>query len=302
MSGSDTVPWRAFLAEAERRLRDAGVESPDLEARRIVETASGYDGAELVLALDEPATTRRVAHFDQVLERRLGGEPLQYALGSWGFRSLDLFVDARVLIPRPETETVVEHALQELDRVRAGDAEAVLTAVDLGTGSGAIALSIAAERPRVDVWATDVSTDALEVARANLAGLGRRGARVRLVEGSWFDALPADLRGHVDVIVSNPPYVAATDELPDEVRFWEPDVALVSGPTGLECLEHVVTHAAAWLRPTGALVVELAPGQAAAIATRCLDCGFVESEVAHDLTGGERLVVARISRGPGTCP
>jgi release factor glutamine methyltransferase len=289
----DAVPWSAFLAEAERRLRDAGFESAAIEARRIVEEASGYEGAEHHLGLTEAATERGVAAFDRLLERRLAGEPLQYVLGSWGFRTLDLFVDRRVLIPRPETESVVEQALIEIDRCRAAAPDRSLTVVDLGTGSGAIALAVAAERTRLEVWATDVSTDAIEVARVNLAGTGRVATRVRLAEGSWFEALPDDLCGNVDVIVSNPPYVAATDDLPDEVRRWEPELALVSGPTGFEALDHLVEHAATWLRAPGALVVELAPSQASAVAAKALTHGFDASEVVRDLVGRDRIVVAR---------
>jgi len=289
----DTVPWRAFVAEAERRLLEAGFDSAAIEARRIVEAASGHEGSEYHLGLGEPATTRGVAHFDHLLERRLQGEPLQYVLGAWGFRTLDLYVDRRVLIPRPETESVVELALAEIDRCRAGAGDRSLAVLDLGTGSGAIALSIAAERDRVEVWATDVSADALDVARSNLAGLGRKATRVRLAEGSWFDAVPGELRGELDVIISNPPYVAAGDDLPAEVAQWEPDLALVSGESGLEALDHVVEGAAAWLRDGGALVVELAPSQAATVAAKALRHGFRESEIGRDLTGRDRAVVAR---------
>jgi release factor glutamine methyltransferase len=291
-SDPDAVAWSAFVAEAERRLRDAGIEAAPIEARRIVEAASGHEGSEFHLGMREPATTRGVAHFDHLLERRLQGEPLQYVLGAWGFRTLDLFVDRRVLIPRPETESVVDLALAEIDRCReAGDRS--LTVLDLGTGSGAIALSIAAERDGVEVWATDVSADALDVARSNLAGLGRKATRVRLAQGSWFDAVPGELRGAIDVIISNPPYVAATDELPDEVSQWEPDLALVSGESGYEALDQVVAASSSWLRDRGALVVELAPSQAAAVAANALRHGFRESEVRRDLTGRDRAVIAR---------
>ncbi len=134
-------------------------------------------------------------------------------------------------IPRPETEVVVEHALRVVDDLSA------TTVVDLGTGSGVIAMSLAAERPRLSVWATDVSPDALAVARANLAGLGRAASRVRVAEGEWFAALPAELKGAVDVVVGNPPYVAEDDRLPAEVSDWEPRDALIAGPTGLEAIE-----------------------------------------------------------------
>src|SRR3546814_590427 len=156
----------------------------------MVEQASGRSPAEQAADIDLPATEREVAAMDRMLIRRTAGEPLQYVLGRWAFRSLDLLVDRRVLIPRPETEWVTDIALAavaDLDE---------LIAVDLGTGSGAIALALAAERwPGIEVWATDVSPDAIAVARANLAGLGRRASCVRLLEGSWFDPLPEGLRG-----------------------------------------------------------------------------------------------------------
>jgi release factor glutamine methyltransferase len=220
-----------------------------------------------------------------MLERRAAGEPLQYVLGRWGFRRLDLFVDRRVLIPRPETEVVTEVALAELDRVGGR------LAVDLGTGSGAIALSVALERPRVEVLATDASADALAVASANLAGIGRPGARVRLLEGSWFDALPPSARGQVDLVVSNPPYVAESDALPDVVRAWEPVDALVSGPTGLEAIEVIVAGAPTWLRPGGALVVELAPHQADRALALAAAAGLTDARVEPDLAGHPRVLV-----------
>src|SRR5438105_5970876 len=143
-----------------------------------------------------------------MVARRAAGEPLQYVLGRWAFRTLDLMVDRRVLIPRPETEQVVEVALAEARRLHAR------IAADLGTGSGAIALSLAAELPGVDVWATDVSADALAVARANLAGIGTfAAARVRIQEGDWFGALPPELRGRLDIVVSNPPYIGDDESL-----------------------------------------------------------------------------------------
>jgi release factor glutamine methyltransferase len=156
--GSSTVTWRALEVETERRLRAAGVDDAAREARWLVEEVSGYDAAETVLAHDRPATELGVARLEQLVERRSSGEPLQYVLGRWSFRSLDLYVDRRVLIPRPETEVVVDHVLAEVDRL-ALDRPAVV--VDLGTGTGAIALALVAERPRVDVWATDASPDAL---------------------------------------------------------------------------------------------------------------------------------------------
>jgi release factor glutamine methyltransferase len=255
------------------------------DARRIVEEASGREGAELAAFLDIAANAVMLAHFDSMVERRAAGEPLQYVLGRWGFRSLDVHVDPRVLIPRPETEIVVEHALDVIDAL---DAQ---LAVDLGTGSGVIAMSLAVERPKLSVWATDASDDAIDVARANLAGIGRAATRVRLEAGDWFDPLPRELAGTVDVVVTNPPYVAADDVLPAEVSEWEPHAALVAGPTGLEAIERILRDAPAWLRPSGGVVMEIGDTQG----ERALELAarhFTTVDVRADLTGRPRVLVA----------
>ena len=277
---TDGPTWRSLLDEAAVELGDR------TEARRIVEQASGYFGAELVTVLDNRAATRTLAQFDSMVQRRRAGEPLQYVLGEWGFRTLDVHVDRRVLIPRPETELVVERALEMIDALGAR------TVVDLGTGSGVIALSIAVERTTVAVWATDASRDALDVARANLAGIGRPGTRVRLAHGHWFDALPPALAGEIDVVVANPPYVAASEVLPAEVAEWEPREALVAGPTGLEAIEGIIAGATAWLCRPGALVLEIGETQADS-ARELATARFSAVEVLPDLTGRPRVLVAR---------
>ncbi|HKY14702.1 MAG TPA: HemK/PrmC family methyltransferase, partial [Microthrixaceae bacterium] len=165
--------------------------------------------------------------------------------------------------------------------------------VDLGTGSGAIALSIAVERLRTEVWATDRSADALALARANLAGIGRPATRVRMVEGDWFEALPDELRGAVDLVISNPPYVGDDDELPDEITAWEPAGALRSGADGLDDVRRIVAGARTWLVPGGALVVELAPDQAPAAIELASLAGFVDVEVLADLSSRPRALRGR---------
>jgi release factor glutamine methyltransferase len=271
-------------------LRAAGsADTAAEDAQRIGEEASGCEAAAFVLALDDPVPPRMLQAFDAMLRRRLAGEPLQYVLGRWGFRSLDLFVDRRVLIPRPETEGVVEMALEALDRI-AGGREAMV--VDLGTGSGAIALSIAAERTNARVIATDASSAALDVARANLAGIGRAGVRVTLAAGSWYDALPDDHRGAVDVVVSNPPYVGTAEPLPASVVEWEPVDSLVSGPTGLEAIAAIVARAPEWLARPGALVVEIGETQGPDAAELARDAGFDAVDVRQDLAGRPRVLVA----------
>jgi len=282
------LTWGELLAETGEALGRGN------EARWVVEQVSGQDLRGLPGFLEEPAPARAVAACRAMVRRREAGEPLQYVLGRWPFRRLELLVDRRVLIPRPETEQVVEVARQELGAL-AGPGRPRL-AVDLGTGSGAIALSLAAEEMGLTVWATDASAGALAVARANLAGLGGWAApRVRLVQGEWYGALPAGVRGQVQLVVANPPYVAEAEVkgLPDEVAAWEPREALVSGPTGMEGVEAVVSGAPDWLSSPGSLVVELAPHQAPhglALAERA---GFDEASVRVDLAGRPRVLVAR---------
>lgn len=209
------------------------------------------------------------------------GEPLQYVLGRWAFRGLDLAVDRRALIPRPETEVLVEVALSLCNAPR--------RAVDLGTGSGAIALSIARECRGAEVWAVDASPEAAALARSNDPH-----GTVSFVEGSWYDAVPAELRGSVDLIVSNPPYVSESeyDELDPVVREWEPRGALVSGPTGLECLETVIDGAVEWLAPRGVFALECAPHQIEAVVSRCAASGLRAPTAHPDLTGRARVVTA----------
>ena len=292
---SSAVTWGDLLAEAKRRLAgSAMVDTPGVDARRIVEAASGASPAELESVLDEPATTLAASRFHAMLERRDRGEPLQYVVGSWGFRSLDLMVDRRVLIPRPETEVVTGWAVEEVARLSAAeDHDRELLVVDLGTGSGAIALSVAVECPQTRVFATDVSADALAVARSNLAGLGRAAARVSLHEGDWFEAVPGALRGAVDMVVSNPPYIGTGEDLPPVVADWEPPVALWSGPAGHEAVEQVIGGAARWLRPGGALVLEVASHRARQTAGMASGAGFSDVRVERDLAGLERVVIGR---------
>jgi release factor glutamine methyltransferase len=292
-----TVSWRELCAETADRLAAAGIASATQEARWILQEVSGLEGAEWALGMDEPATQRGVARLDAMVASRLGGEPVQYVLGRWSFRTLDLLCDQRALIPRPETEQVVEAALRALDAVAAErPVDHRATVVDLGTGTGAIALSIAVERPGTEVWGVERSLDALAVARANLAGLGMAGMRVRLAEGSWFDPLPAELAGHLDMVVTNPPYVATLDELPSSVRDWEPADALVpAGDTGLSAYEAIVEGSARWLAPGGAFVAEVGIGQAEAVLDLLARGGFVDGRAEPDLAGVDRAVVARKS-------
>jgi release factor glutamine methyltransferase len=200
-------------------------------------------------------------------------------------------IDHRVLIPRPETETLVEVAL-ELARSMSFP----IVCADLGTGSGAIGLSLAAELPLegVTLWMTDRSSGALDVARANAAGIGRAGANVRIAEGEWFDALPADLQGRLAVVVSNPPYVSRDDpELESIVRQWEPSDALFAGTDGLDDVRHLVTAAPLWLRPGGWLVIEIGASHGAVTIDLLRAAGFEEVSVSRDLSDRDRIAVGK---------
>jgi release factor glutamine methyltransferase len=275
----------------------------------MLEEASGLDAAEQIAEAGSPATVRGANALAELIDRRLLGEPLQYVLGSWSFCGIELLVDRRVLIPRPETEVVAQVAIDEVARAgeRVGRHEpwgAGLTAfavADLGTGSGALALALAFALPEAEVWATDVDADALAVARANVAGSGTPSVRVRLAEGSWFDALPDDLRGRLLLAVANPPYLSTADlaGVDAGVADWEPAGALVSGPTGLEAFEVIVAEAPTWLEPRGALVLELAPEQVEPVTAMALAAGFSTVEVHQDLVGRDRVLVARRDASAG---
>jgi release factor glutamine methyltransferase len=274
------------------------------EARFIVDEALGA-GAGAARPAVVPAGVVAVAQ--GLAARRATGEPLQYVFGHWPFRNLELTVDPRVLIPRPETEQVVEVALGEARRLLGFRPATGLVAVDAGTGSGAVALALATElgADAVDqIWASDTSVDALEVAAANLQALRAAGTcrlpSVELVEGSWLDPLPEGLRGRVDLVVSNPPYVTAGEweGLDTEVKA-EPRRALVAPPgrhgaAGLADVEAVLQQARRWLGRPGAVVVELAPQQSGVALERARQLEYDEVRIEPDLAGRDRALVARL--------
>lgn len=280
-----TLTWRALWTEISDALGNAN------EGRWICQEAGGLDSIEWASSLDEPVTERAVARVDSMVARRRAGEPLQYVLGSWPFRTVELMIDRRVLIPRPETEQLAELAI-----AAARDAGPERVVVDLGTGSGAIALACAAELPidGTTVWASDVSPDAVAVARANAAGLGRAAANVRIVEGSWFGALPADLMGCVDVVVSNPPYIAAGDpEVDPSVSDWEPHLALFSDTDGLGALRHIIVSARDWLAADGVLLLEIGYRQGPEVRAMLEAAGYRDVAIRADLSGRDRFAYAR---------
>ena len=287
MTNSDThVTWREMVKRTQGEVGERTV------AQWLCEHASGCDAGEFSDILDELVSERSAQYLQSMLTRYATGEPLQYVMGRWAFRRLDLLVDSRVLIPRPETELLVEHvtryALQKIRDVGRGVAIA-----DLGTGSGAVGLSLLHELPfeSAEVWMTDVSEDALHVARANAAGVGHNAVGARFGHGSWYEALPEDLRGSLDVIVSNPPYIATGDPLVGEsVLKWEPHSALFAGKDGLNDLRVVVSGATEWLVPGGLLAVEMGFTQATVVSQLFESAGFKNMSVHKDLAGLDRFV------------
>jgi release factor glutamine methyltransferase len=275
------------LARATARLAEAGVESARLESELLLARACDDCARALLYAeLDRDMTDEQLDAFEANVARRERREPLAYILGEWGFRRLTLRTDRRALIPRPETEIVVERALEHVRGVYEPEV------LDVGTGTGAIALAIADELPSARVTAMDVSEDALSLARENLELTGING-RVRLVEHDLTSGLGA---GDFDLVVSNPPYVEP-EELPTlqpEVRDWEPHVALVaSGAT--EKLAQAATEA---LRPGGWLVLEVAAGAGERVERLFSDLGFEDVAITPDLAGRDRVAEGRWAGRP----
>ena len=272
------------LRRSTDHLAARGAEQPRLHAERLLAHALGMERVELYMHLDRPLAPAEVDAARALLARRATGEPLQYVLGESGFRRLTLRVDRRALIPRPETETLVERCLALLEHT---DAPRVL---DVGTGSGAIALAIADEHPGARVTAIDVSEEALALARENAE---RTGIPVELLRHDLFTGLPGEAW---DLVVANPPYVRDEElaSLAAEVVEWEPGVALVErGHT-----EALVRDARRVLRPGGALVLETHERTAAEVAALLEAGGYVDVVVTADLTGRDRVVEGRAPTAP----
>lgn len=275
------LTYATAIAHAIAVLRDRS-DAPRLEGELLVAHATAASRSMLFAAPATPLFPEQAAAFESLLRRRQRGEPLAYVVGTQDFWTLTLAVTPAVLIPRPETELVVERVLALLPH----DETNVL---DVATGSGAIALAIASERPEARVTGTDISTAALDVARGNAASLGL--ARVRFLEGSWLEPVAGE---RFDVIASNPPYIAADDpDLAADVREYEPGLALIAGSTGLECLHRLVREAPAHLLPGGWLVLEHGWKQGPAVRELLESAGFGHVRSHADLAGHERVTEGR---------
>ena len=257
---------------------------PDHEARRLLQRVTGLDaaGAGLLEALEPDQETQ----FRELVERRLSGEPLQYIEGTVQFGPVEVKVDRRVLIPRPETEVLWERAVGAL-----GSADENTVIVDMGTGSGALALALKHAFPAARVYATDIDAQAVELARENVETAG-----VTVLSGDLFSALPFGMRGHVDLLISNPPYVADDDELPAEVGDYEPARALFAGPRGDEVLGRIAEQAFSWVKPGGWVFLEIGETQADRAMELFADFQCV---IYQDLAGRPRILGGH--RGATSC-
>jgi release factor glutamine methyltransferase len=264
-----------------------GIREPRLNAELLLADTLGLKRLDLYLQFDRPVRPDELAEFKSRLLRRARHEPLQYIAGHTDFRELRLSVDRRVLIPRPETEVLVGEVLAWCAG-RGG-----LSAMDIGTGSGAIALSLAVEGPFERVLATDLSAAALEVARENHR-TAAPGAPVEFREGPGFAPATGE---RFDVVVSNPPYVGEEERegLDPEVRDWEPALALFAGPGGLEVVDELVAAAPEHLREGGLLALEIGAAQASRVVDLIRAAArFREPRVVRDLAGRDRIVLAEI--------
>jgi release factor glutamine methyltransferase len=279
---TDVTPWTPLrlIAWTQEFFARKGVDAPRLTAEVLLASTLGCDRVRLYLDFDKPIAEPELARYRDLVRRRADGEPTAYLVGRKDFYGRPFRVDARVLVPRPETELVLEAALASLPP--AG------SALDLGTGSGCLAISLALERPGARVVATDVSEEALAVARENAAALG---AVVAFAHGDLWAAVHAQDR--FDVVVSNPPYVPRGElaSLPREVRR-EPCNALDGGEDGLAVLRRIVADAAAHLLPGGALCLEMHESHASELPRLCLAAGFARAEARADLAGLPRYTVA----------
>jgi release factor glutamine methyltransferase len=273
----------ALLTQSAAYLEGRGVRSPRLDAEYLLAHALGLSRLDLYLNLERPLEPGEVDTFRELVRRRAAREPLAYILGSWSFRGLELRADPRALVPRPETEILVDRALEAVAGV--GGARVL----DVGTGTGAIALAIAHERPDAQVVATDVSPAALELAGENARALGLE-ERVELVEGDLLAAVPGR---RFDLVVSNPPYVAPDDEVDVEVARFEPAVAVFAPEEGRAVLQQLVAEASEHLDAGGILALETGAGQARWLAGELREAGYTDAAVYRDLARVERIVVAR---------
>lgn len=282
---SETWTIRRVLDWTRGHFEKQAVDSARLTAELLLGHVLQVPRVKLYMDLDRPLSKEELATYRALIQRRLAGEPTQYVIGHKEFYGRRFAVDARVLVPRPETELLVEAALRAVPK------DAPARVLDLCTGSGCVAVTVAAERPQASVWATDLSPGALEVAKANAEALGV-GGRVTFFEGDLLAPVPPEAR--FDVIVSNPPYVKSGElaGLQREVQ-QEPRLALDGGADGLEVIRRLVPVALGRLKPGGLLALEIGEDQGAALRDILARAGARDITIEKDLAQHERLALGR---------
>lgn len=268
-----------------------GIESPRLTIELLLAHLLRKKRLDLYLEFERELDDETLAKLREMVKRRAASEPLQYITGETEFCGLKFLVDRRVLIPRPETELLVEGVEKRL-KAENRRQKSEVKVVDVGTGSGCVAVSLATKLPHAEIYATDASAEALEVARAN-AKVHKVEKNIRFLKSDLLEELPDSLK--VEVIMSNPPYIAAGElaKLPREVRDFEPVHALVAGEDGLKVIRRLVMTAMRFLSPSGFVALEIGAGQRAAVTELFGESDFEVAEVVKDLLGHERVVVAQ---------
>ena len=280
-----------ILTRCSEFLQERGISRPRLQAELLLAKAMGMTRLDLYLKYDRPVDDRERKVFREFVRRRLSGEPLQYIIGEVSFREVTIHVDARVLIPRPETEVLVGEVVHYLRGERSG--HGCQHVLEIGTGSGAIAISLAVEVPDVNVLATDKSTDAVDLARHN-ACMNGVGERICFCKSDLFKTLRKDEQKQFDVIVSNPPYISSGEwmMLPQEIKAFEPCEALDGGVDGLSVIRRIICEAPAYLKKGGLLALEIGEGQARGIKEMLYGTGLnTPPKVIKDLAGRERVLL-----------
>jgi release factor glutamine methyltransferase len=282
---------REAMMEGKRTLRfpclNAQITTPDLDASLLLAEAMQLSKEELITRGEEPLTSDVHKKYIELLKRRTGGECVAYILGKKEFRGLEFFVNKSVLVPRPDTELLVEAILKKWGNSACAGKEPKRV-LDLCTGSGAIAISLKHEMPGLEVWATDISAEALEIAMAN-ARRHQLAESIRFYQGHLFESLPTGLTFHA--IVSNPPYIPSDEiaRLPPEVQ-GEPRLALDGGKDGLEIIQEIITHTPDYLEPGGILLLEAAPEQMKSISATLEKNRFINIKTYYDLSQMERAI------------
>jgi release factor glutamine methyltransferase len=291
------VNLSGILMQGVRRLRGAGIDSARLDAELLLGSALGMSRKELIVAAARNLSLAESDRYEDLLKRRLNREPLAYITGQQEFWSLDFIISSDVLVPRPETELLVEIALKELANLADTKVPRIL---ELGTGSGAIAVALATESPQAQIVATEISPAALAIARRNACRNGVSKA-IRFLQGDLFPALGKELENDFDLVVSNPPYIPRGEisNLEAEVSRWEPRAALDGGVDGLDFYRRIAEEAPDYLRQGGAVAVEIGATMGSLVLALFRNsAAYLDTQVHQDYSGRDRVIVARTGPGP----